>query len=105
MKKLLLSLSFGALLIGCTATQQTTAYQSISTVYLSAKTAYDIYIESVITGKSSTNGVPAVSAAYNKVQAGVVFAASISENSTNALAPASLLTDFSAFTNVIQTWK
>lgn len=80
-----------ALLIwGCTLGQQRAAFATIASLEASTTATVDGYFFLVAKGSVSTNGVPAVSAAYNKFQGGVLVALDAVQYNTNALAPASL---------------
>jgi pectin methylesterase-like acyl-CoA thioesterase len=103
MKKLILSLCFTVTLVGCTTTQQTTAYNTIATVEQTATVAVDDYYTLVFQGKVSTNSVPQVSQAYNNLQAVAALAATATQSGTNALASANLVIEASQLGTLIQT--
>jgi hypothetical protein len=87
--------------VGCTTSQQTLTFNSISSVQMTSKTLFDDYITAVLKGQIPTNDVPKVSQAYDTLQQAIVIAAVADENGTNALAPAVLLTEGTAFVNLI----
>jgi len=106
MKYFILSLvAVAAVVVGCSTTTstQTVAYQTIGTIQQSSKAAYDGYITAILNGVASTNGLPIVKNAYNQLEADEIAACVISQNSTNALASASLLQDAASLTAVITT--
>lgn len=96
MKKLILTVSVGLLLMGCSTTQQRTAYNTIFTVESTATTAVQTYYGLVLQGTVSTNGVPIVSKAFNDLQAAASLAEVTSEQGSNALASASLVLEASS---------
>lgn len=73
---------------GCGTTKQKAAYNTLYSVEQTAVAAYDSYISQVIAGNVKTNGVPAVSKAFNKFQAASIVALDAVQWNTNA--PASL---------------
>jgi hypothetical protein len=87
-----LSIVVAAILMGCNTSQQTTAYNTIYSLEKSTTAAYTGYIDLVIQGTVSTNALPVVSKAYNNFQAAAATATDAANFSTNALAPASLVT-------------
>lgn len=105
MKKLLFSISLGILLIGCTTSQQTTAFNTIYSVEKGTTAAFDGYISTVLDGTTSTNGLPRVASVYNVFQAGVKDALSAVQFNTNALAPASLIIESKDVINTIAAVK
>ena len=72
-------------------TTSSPAFNTLYTVEHSAQAAFDAYLAGVVKGKISTNGVPAVSKAYNKFQASFLVALDAVQFSTNAIAPTSLV--------------
>ena len=90
---------------GCTTTQRTVAYNSLYSVEKVTTGAYDSYLDSVIQGISTTNGVPRVSKAYNHFHASFLLALDSVQFNTNAIAPASLVVESGDIINLIQTVK
>lgn len=108
MKKLLicsLALSLttlsSCLFISCSTSSQKTAYNTIATVEQTATLGVDDYYKLVLAGTVTTNGVPAVSKAYNDLQAAAQLAASVAASGTNALATGSLVIEASNLGNLI----
>lgn len=95
--------SLWIIVIGCTTSQQTTAYKTVGSVEVTAQATYDGYCSLVINGAIPTNSVPQVAAAYNQLQADALLAASLSSQGTNALATTNLVTDLSSLTSIITT--
>jgi hypothetical protein len=102
MKKSLIGLSL-LVVAGCTTTQQVTAFNSINTVEQAATLAVKDYFALVIKGTVTTNGVPAVSRAYNDLQAAGTLAAAASQAGANALATSNLVVEASSLGALIQT--
>jgi hypothetical protein len=98
-------ISFALLFTGCKASQQRVAFNTLYSVEKATTGAYDGYIGSVLKGASTTNGVPAVSRAYNKFQSSFVVALDAVQFNTNALAPASLVVESQDVINAINTWR
>lgn len=90
---------------GCTTTQQRQAVNTIAGVETSATAAVDAYYTLVVKGKVSTNGLPKVSRAYDSLQASVRLALTVVQNNTNALAPASLITESTDLINLVNQVK
>lgn len=104
--KLIIAIAFLAGVTGCLSTsQQTTAYNTIGSVEVTAKTAYDAYATLVINGTLSTNNVPLVSEAYNQLQADALLATTLASQGTNTLASTNLTADLSNLASVIATAK
>lgn len=95
----------GLLAVGCTTNQQTIAYKSLYTVEKTTTGAYDGYVDSVIKGLSSTNGLPRVSRAYNTFHASYLIALDAVQFNTNAIAPASLIVEAQDVVNLITNLK
>jgi len=89
----------------CNTASRRTAYNSIATVEQSATLAVDDYYTLVLQGKVSTNGVPAISHAYNNLQAAANLAATASQAGTNALASSALVLEASQLGVLINTFK
>ena len=92
-----------AIVAGCSTTAQRTAFNTIATVEQTATLGVDDYFTLVIQNKVPTNGVPAVSKAFNDLQAAGKLAASASEAGTNALAPGSLVIEAGNLGTLITT--
>lgn len=94
MKKLItLALIVGlstAAFVGCTTSQQRTAYNTLYSVEATTTATVDGYYLAAAKGLASTNGIPKVSSAYNDFQKSFVIALDAAQFNTNALAPASL---------------
>lgn len=105
MKKLLLSLSIGILLIGCTTSQQTTTFNTITSLEQTTHAAYAGYLNLVLSGNVRTNDVPQVSKIYNDFQAAAALAITLNQANTNALAPSNLVDESVAVINLINTVK
>ena len=91
--------------VGCVTTPKQAAFNTLYSVEKLTTGAYDGYIDSVIVGQSTTNGVPRVSSAYNKFQGSFVIALDAVQFNTNALAPASLVTESGDVINLINQFK
>lgn len=77
-------------IVGCSTTQQKAAVNTIFSLQTTTHAAYDAYIDAVIAGKASTNGVPAVSRALNQFNAATLVALNAAQFGTNAVAPSNL---------------
>lgn len=77
-------------IVGCSTTQQKAAVNTIFSLQTATHAAYDAYIDAVITGKASTNGVPAVSRALSQFNYATLIALNAAQFGTNAVAPANL---------------
>lgn len=77
---------------GCGTTKQEVAYKTIYTVQQATVAAYDAYISQVIAGRVPTNGVPAVSKAFDSFQAATRVAETAAQWNTNAPASSQLTT-------------
>lgn len=90
---------------GCTTSQQTTAFNTLYTVEHTTVAAYDGYLTSVIKGTTATNDLPKVSKAFNTFQKSFLVALDAAQFNTNALAPASLVTESQDLLNLLTTVK
>ena len=97
------SMALTLLVWGCSTTSQTTEYKTIASVETAGQAAYDAYATLVINGTVSTNSLATVSKAYNQLQADALLAATLSSESTNAIATTNLLNDATLLTSVIST--
>lgn len=108
MKKLIGLVSVALLAVGlvaCNTTQQRIAYNTLYSVEKATTGAYDGYVDSIIKGVSTTNGLPKVSKAYNIYHNSFLIALDAVEFNTNALAPASLIVESQDVINLITNLK
>lgn len=84
MKTKLIPLLACLVLIGCTTSQQTTAFKTIGTAEAAVIGANAGFLDSVVTGQTSTNAVPTVEAAFNATQLALHQAAALASGGTNA---------------------
>jgi len=103
MKYLLFLIACIAVVVGCSTTQQTVTEKTIFGLEVTTSAAYDAYSLAVIKGAVPTNDLPKISAAFNDFQQAVQVAVVISQNNSNALAPANLATESAAVISLIQT--
>ncbi len=94
-----------AFIVSCTTPVQKATYNTLYTVEMTTVAAYDGYIDSVIKKVTSTNSVPKVSAAFNGFQTSFLVALSVARFDTNAVAPASLITESGNVVNLITASK
>jgi hypothetical protein len=93
------------LVSGCRTSQQQAAFNTLYSVEHVTVSAYDGYLDLVVTGKVSTNDVPRVSKSFNTFQASFLIALDAAQYNTNALAPASLLVESQDVINLITVIK
>lgn len=93
----------GVIIEGCTTNQQTVAYNSLYSLEKTTQAAVDSYDTLVIQGKVPTNGVPAVSKAYNEFQASFILAVDAAQFNTNAVSPPALVVESQDVINLITT--
>lgn len=107
MKKLFtISLMVGCLVLcSCNTTPKTKAYNTLYSVQLTTSAAYDSYISLVVDGKVKTNGVPQVSAAFNKFQVASFTAQDLARYSTDAIAPETVIVLSQDVINTINQWS
>jgi rhamnogalacturonyl hydrolase YesR len=105
MKKFLTSIALAAVLVGCSTTAQRQAVNTIGGVETSATALVDGYYTEVLKGNLPTNDVPTVSRAYDSLQASIKLSLTVVQNNTNALAPASLLTESMDLVNLVNQIK
>lgn len=79
------------------------AYQTIGATEQAVLAANMAYLDSVVTGRTATNSVPTVEAAFNATQLALRSAAAVASGGTNAAVPATVMAQATAFTNVINT--
>ncbi len=104
MKKLLSLIGLSALLIvfvGCTTTQQRTAYNTLAGVEATATATVDGYYLACAKGLANTNGIPTVTQSYNKFQGVMQVAVLLAQNNTNALAPANVMAELSTVVSTV----
>lgn len=102
----LLLLVVGLILLeGCTTNEQTTAYNTLYSTEQTTTAAYNGYLAAIMKGTVSTNSLPAISHDYNMFQADMSVAVLLVQNTTNALAPANLVSEGSAIVTAISTAK
>lgn len=89
----------------CTTSQQRVSYNTIYSLEKGATSAYDAYLDQVVSGKAPTNSLPAISKAFNKFQASALLALDAVQFNTNALAPASLTVESQDLINLITQIK
>jgi hypothetical protein len=104
MKKSLTLVSL-VLLLGCNATQQKVAYNTLASLEQTTSVALDSYDALVIKGQIPTNDIPLVKSAFNKFQASFVIALDAAQYNTNAIAPAALIVESQDVINLISTLK
>lgn len=90
---------------GCTTSQQRTAYTTLASTELAAKSSYDGYLDSVLSGQSRTNEVPLVSAAFNELQAAMAIAVNAASGNTNAFVTAPVAEASAKLFNAINAAK
>ncbi len=90
---------------GCTTTQQTAAYKTLYSLEQTTTAAVDAYYAGAIKGTWSTNGIPAVSRAYDDFQLSMTAAVALAAGNSNAVAPAGLVDKSTGIINTISTVK
>lgn len=75
-----------ALLVGC-ASQSRVVYNTLASVQAATTGAYDGYLSLVVSGKLTTNAVPAISRDYNTFQTVWSAAVMLAQFNTNTVAP------------------
>lgn len=88
MKKSLIAL-IGAvtLIVACTTTQQRVVYNSLYTIETGTTSAYDAFLDQVVSGKVAVQKVPPVAHAYNDFQVGMSVAIVAAQYNWVASAP------------------
>lgn len=104
MKKYLIGAAL-LIVVGCTTTQQTTAFKTISSAEATVNLANDSYQSLVIKGAIPTNDVPKVSHLYNNFQAAELIALDAVQFNSNAISPSSLVVEGQDFVNLINSIK
>lgn len=89
---------------GCTAPQQRIAYNTLYSVEKTAATSVDAYFDAVVAGRASADGVPRVSAAYNRFRLSLLLALDAVQFNTNALAPEALVIESQDLVNLVSTF-
>lgn len=109
MKKTLTFISLlgltAVVLIGCTTSQQSTAFKTIASAEATVNFAHDSYQGLVIKGAVPTNDVPKISKLYNDFQAAELLALDGVQYNTNAIAPSSLVVEGQDLVNLINNIK
>jgi hypothetical protein len=105
MKTILATLAICAVLIGCTTSQQSTAFKTLASAEATVNLANDSYQTLVIKGAIPTNTVPQVSKLYNDFQASELLALDAVQFNTNALSPTALVVEGQDFVNLINSIK
>lgn len=95
---LALFLCIGAVgLSGCASSPQTIAYKTLASVGNGVDSAEKAYLDLIVKGDIPTTSFVTVQKDYNTFQRDFAAALVIAEGSTNALAPASLVTESASF--------
>lgn len=99
----LLTVAIGAasLIIGCSTSQQMTAFKTLSSAEATVNAANDAYQTLVIKGSIPTNDVPKVSKLYNDFQVAELVALDAVQFNTNAVAPPALAVEGQDFVNLL----
>lgn len=100
-----LSFLTASVVTGCKTSQQQIVFNSLYSVEHGTVTAYDGYIDLVVSGTVPTNDVPRVSKAFNTFQGSFLIALDAAQFNTNALAPDSLVVESQDIINMIITIK
>lgn len=98
MKTIISICALALVLIGC-ATK--TAYQTIAATETAVLAANAAYLDSVVSGQTTTNGVPQVEAAFNDTQLALHAAAAVASGGASAPVPAATATKAANFTNLV----
>jgi hypothetical protein len=99
MKKTIGAIILAVIFIGCVTTSRTN-YNTLSAVMVTTDSATKAYLDMVIQGKVSTNGVPFVLRTWDKFRVAWKGAVSLAAMGTNAPASETVLT---ASSNVLFT--
>jgi hypothetical protein len=105
MKTLIASLTSAAVLIGCSTSQQSTAFKTIASAESTVNLANDSYDALVIKGAIATNTVPQVKKLYNDFQAAELLALDAVQFNTNAVTPPALIVEGQDFVNLVNSIK
>ncbi len=84
-------------LTACQTGKESAAFKTISAIQTGSTTTLNAFYALVIKGTIPTNGVPAVSGAYNHLQGSITEAVIASSGNTNAPAPVSLVAESALF--------
>jgi hypothetical protein len=95
----------GALIVGCTTSQQKAAVNSLYSIDQTTTAAVDAFDTLVIQGQVPTNDVPKISKAYNDYHAAFLIAVDAVQYNTNAIAPPNLVIEANDIVNLINTVK
>ena len=82
---------------GCKSSPQTIAYKTLASVGEGVDSAEKAYLDLIVKGVVSTNSFVTVQKDYNTFQRDFTADLIVAEGSTNAVAPASLVTESAAF--------
>lgn len=99
------SLLAAIIIIGCTTSQQTAAFNTIYSLSHGVNSAYSAYCDGIIAGTYSTNSNPTIAKAFNDYQASSLVALDAVQYNTNALAPPALTTEAQDVINLITAAK
>lgn len=77
-----------------------TSYETIASTEAAVLAANAAYLDSVVTGQTSTNSVPTVEAAFNDTQLALHAAAAAAQGGASAPVPPSVAVKASNFTNL-----
>lgn len=86
-------------------TPRTVVYNTIFSLQKSTLAAYDNYLDGVISGTIPTNGLPKVSAEFNKFQMASMVAINLNQAGTNTLASSNLVSMANSVLNLIVTFS
>lgn len=86
---------------GLLSHNQRTIYNTLGSTEATATATVDGYYLSCAKGFSDTNGIPNVTAAYNKFQGVMQTAVAFAQNNTNALAPANVVQELSSVVSTV----
>lgn len=88
----------------CNTTQQRAAFTTLGSLESTATAGVDGYFLATIKGVADTNGIPKVSALYNKFQVDMQAAVLLAQNNTNALASSNLVSEAGAMISVVSQY-
>lgn len=95
------------LFIGCSPLSSPSApsveYKTIGGMDASAQALFNGYVDAIVHGQASSNGLHSVSVIYDKFNQDAALAATVASNGTNALAPEALAAEYAALTSAITT--
>jgi NAD/NADP transhydrogenase beta subunit len=85
----------------CNTTQQRTVFTTLGSLESTATAGVDGYFLAAVKGLADTNGIPKVSALYNKFQVDMQAAVLLAQNNTNALATTNLVAEAGAMLSAV----